>query len=776
MKTNVPAPTVRVIGKKTEVGYTVAACVCVLMNCGLAFTFAGAFPSSETAPGWVALWGILISGLFLAAVRFRTRRWAIPAAAAAVALPALIFVVRLMDGAALLYNDVMDLLCVRTGRIFLRIVAPEDADPLAAVLFLSAVCAVLIVGAAVSRSLLPVLPLLAAAGIGAAAGVLEVNVGFAALFCGAVMLFISASLGRKAVPRAAVAPFGALAVLTALSLLAASVLPFNAQGSRARVQKALHTLCFSDKTAVLPEGRLSDYAGPASSDAPALEVTLSSPQRLLLRGYIGEVYTGGGFAPVPGEEAVKARTLFYLLHTNGFYGGAVLGAAYTAEGDADRETLEVKPVGACRRYLYAPYTVLQEGQFSAGLIGDAKLYASSGAVRKMTYVPGQIADWVQLEARLLERQKEPAVDAYLTDESAYRNYVYAEYLQITDEAKAALTPLLEGRENVETLGQALRLTERALDGAFYKTTVEASPGEGEDYIAAALKRHAGSGVSRATAAVLMLRCLGVPARYVEGYEITEDDAADMTPGEAYTLTEENARAWAEYYFDGLGWFPLEPLPGVGGEGKTPNETRENESSPPEEEPGAEPPEEESTAQEDPTQEEDISGEEPSSGEEQPEETQAAALMEETTEEPPSDEEEEDKADASEEDAARDGASALFWWLLLLLLLLLLIAAVVLRARWACAKRLKRIENAPAREAVVREFAYTLLLLRAGAPDRAGNIADAKRFAEEAYFSGHEPPPALRNWMREYRLALVSAGEKRWPLPKRLWLRFVVGLY
>lgn len=59
----------------------------------------------------------------------------------------------------------------------------------------------------------------------------------------------------------------------------------------------------------------------------------------------------------------------------------------------------------------------------------------------------------------------------------------------------------------------------------------------------------------ATAATVLLRASGVPARYVTGYML------EAVAGEAVTVTEENAHAWAEYYEPNLGlWLPLEVTP------------------------------------------------------------------------------------------------------------------------------------------------------------------------------------------------------------------------
>ncbi len=63
----------------------------------------------------------------------------------------------------------------------------------------------------------------------------------------------------------------------------------------------------------------------------------------------------------------------------------------------------------------------------------------------------------------------------------------------------------------------------------------------------------------ATAACAILREMGIPVRYVDGY-ISDD--FDLKYG-YYTSTvlDSNAHAWIEVYYDGMGWVPYEATPG-----------------------------------------------------------------------------------------------------------------------------------------------------------------------------------------------------------------------
>jgi hypothetical protein len=58
----------------------------------------------------------------------------------------------------------------------------------------------------------------------------------------------------------------------------------------------------------------------------------------------------------------------------------------------------------------------------------------------------------------------------------------------------------------------------------------------------------------ATSMAVMLRTLGIPSRYVEGYVLPPERTSD----DVYTVTNNNAHAWVEVYFEGFGWLVFEP--------------------------------------------------------------------------------------------------------------------------------------------------------------------------------------------------------------------------
>lgn len=71
----------------------------------------------------------------------------------------------------------------------------------------------------------------------------------------------------------------------------------------------------------------------------------------------------------------------------------------------------------------------------------------------------------------------------------------------------------------------------------------------------------------ASAATVLLRAAGIPARYITGY------LTDGTAGEAVTVRGADAHAWAEYWTPGRGWVLLEATPGSGSTaGEMPHDT------------------------------------------------------------------------------------------------------------------------------------------------------------------------------------------------------------
>ncbi|MCE5257690.1 MAG: hypothetical protein LLG44_01340 [Chloroflexi bacterium] len=242
-----------------------------------------------------------------------------------------------------------------------------------------------------------------------------------------------------------------------------------------------------------------------------------------------DTYTGSGW-----ENNTKADTVAFAADT-----------AWTTDLSPHRlltQTITIvrgSPLTAFA--VNQPITVNQEYQVtlrpnndleSLGIVTDTYTVVSqvpAASVSELREASTEYPDWIAERYLSLpaipERIKELAV-------------------QVVDEAEA-VTPYDKAKA-IETF----------LRSYIYDLNVEPPPlGEDvTDYFLFTSKR--GYCDYSATAMVVMLRAVGVPARYASGYHMGEYDYTI----EAYVVRESAAHAWAEVYFPGYGWIEFEPTP------------------------------------------------------------------------------------------------------------------------------------------------------------------------------------------------------------------------
>ena len=91
------------------------------------------------------------------------------------------------------------------------------------------------------------------------------------------------------------------------------------------------------------------------------------------------------------------------------------------------------------------------------------------------------------------------------------------------------------------------------------------PEEGQDYVDQFLfETQMGYCDNYSTAMVVLVRSLGIPARWVKGYTEGEYQRTIDTQYKTYRVTNNNAHSWVEVYFPGEGWIPFEPTVGFTG--------------------------------------------------------------------------------------------------------------------------------------------------------------------------------------------------------------------
>lgn len=384
---------------------------------------------------------------------------------------------------------------------------------------------------------------------------------------------------------------------------------------------------------------------------------------VLLRGSIRTAYTGWSWV----DAAPKNRYLYYDL-THRSTRDRVFAPAEALEGALRSAEVTVELLDDGTSTLFVPG--LME-RFSMDL-STAVYYNTAGEMFLSREVrPG---DAYRLRA-LLPEPGEALRQAVLLGESADDDR-YSEILDLH-------TRLPEGIDGgvyaltVQVIGEADTPYDRATAIMDYlrsnmRYTLEAEyPPRGRDFVSHfLLDTRQGYCSYYATAMAVMGRIAGLPTRYVEGFL--------ARPGRE-TLTGEDAHAWAEVYFRGVGWIPFDATGGATGSGSGAGDPDS----------GGDGNGDSSGEQSDAPSEGDYDGPEatpepqPEGGAEEPDAAPEPEPLDEPSTQSPGPEAEPELPPEPDETGRRDAPSGL-WWILAIALLLALAA---LGARWV-RKRLR----------------------------------------------------------------------------------------
>ncbi|MEA4966094.1 MAG: transglutaminase-like domain-containing protein [Oscillospiraceae bacterium] len=720
--------TVRAARRQSGVSWSgLPGCLCLLA--GLTRLLTAAFPSIP-APWWALFLGEAALCLLLFALYGgRLGGLILPVGCLLTAAACLCALSPFLGGLRLLGNDFLAFLTAKTGKIHLDFEAEPGGSALLTAAVAAGLAALLCSRAAARGQLILLLPVLLPALAAGLFGLFPVDWGWAPLFAGTLLL-----LARRTAESGVCAPFargtaGQLALLLFAALCAAGLgyllrnLPDTALLQSVRTR--WHESRYDSETNSMPEGRLADLGPWEKSDAAALRLTMEEPEKLYLRGHVYETYTGTAWEPLAAATRATSADLFYWLHASGFFGQSQIGLAAGYTAAIAPQTMTIETLSACRETAYLPYALCGSEGLDSLLIGDAG--AEAWGTETVSCLTGSVPDWYAVQQALSAAQTRSNVSGYLALEQAYEDDVQAQDLQMTEDSWAVLDRQLGDDGSAKTLSEIRALIRDYLgEHLTYDETVTTGSGDG-DFLRYVLEG-SGSGysVQYATAAVLMLRYYGVPARYVEGYFLSADDAAALQSGESVTLTEENAHAWAEYYLPGVGFVPFEVTPGYMDDEET-----------------------------------ELGG---ASGTEA---TYQNTLQYARVQQP-----EETETQQQSRTAYRPGP------LLLLLLFLLLAAAMVTAAvrRGRLKRALRRIGRAAPREAISLRYGYAALLLRRGGIDPLPGAETAALLNQEALFSRRAMTEDQRRQMDDYAAGVLAACRKHWNVLQRLRYRWIDCLY
>ncbi|MDF2908900.1 MAG: hypothetical protein K0R34_4221 [Herbinix sp.] len=325
----------------------------------------------------------------------------------------------------------------------------------------------------------------------------------------------------------------------------------------------------------------------------------SIEEGIYLKGYVGSVYTGDRWEKhsqkmqeeydsllqrLPQElfSPVNQMNIFldhFIVNENEAIVPPTEESSWY-EYSMNQGRMKLEYTGANKKYLYAPY--FTDYSTLSNILYEGDLYAAP-TIREDNYDITYYFNVFLLNnptfyENLLEKLKD-----YAEYEKLYREYVHRAYTILPEEGliniKRDFAP-----NTVETkTGSITEKIEYVKSYLHQNTQYSLTPGklpEGEDFVEYFVYQNkVGYCAHYASAATLMLRTLGVPARYIEGYAVGSEAiyrSAGSQETTRYTNTstnssigtqsevnvmDYNAHAWVEVYFDNCGWVPVEFTPG-----------------------------------------------------------------------------------------------------------------------------------------------------------------------------------------------------------------------
>ena len=330
-------------------------------------------------------------------------------------------------------------------------------------------------------------------------------------------------------------------------------------------------------------------------------LTITAPiqsieEGIYLKGYVGSVYTGDRWEAHSEEMQKEYEKLLPRLpqklfppvnQMSIFLKHFIIDKEVPAQASSgwyeyslNRGSMKIEYRGANSRFLYAPY--FTDYSVMKDILFEQDLYASP-AIRKNNYEYQYFYNVSLLETPEFYEKLLDKLSDYTDYEKLYRQYVHWVYTQLPAEGltniKRDFSP-----ERVKTktgsITEKIDYIKKYLE---QNTQYSLTPGrlpEGEDFVEYFLYQNkVGYCAHYASAATLMLRRLGIPARYVEGYAVGKESIyrnsgsqettrytnlgkkSTMVTQSEINIMDYNAHAWVEVYFDNCGWVPVEFTPG-----------------------------------------------------------------------------------------------------------------------------------------------------------------------------------------------------------------------
>ncbi|MGN0704780.1 MAG: transglutaminase-like domain-containing protein [Lentihominibacter sp.] len=328
-----------------------------------------------------------------------------------------------------------------------------------------------------------------------------------------------------------------------------------------------------DDIDTLSRGDLTQTHPLEYTENTVLKLRMQMMQSIYLRGFAGGDYENGKWTEAAeGAYSGEYTGVMEWLSQQNFYPWMQQDRLYRMSENYDFMSVDVTNVNGSSKYIYLPYEaalsgdtmpdevnyVKDNGAYARGLTGQREYTFKVFSSRLEDYSESGIAEW------LAEVKQSPEWEEYAEPEAVYRRYVYDTYLYVPEKEYEMLKAVDADKCLGKTIEYTLHYIRKTFDDNYEYNIEQSAAPDGADELEYFLSdSHKGNDMHFATAAALMFRSAGIPARYAEGYYLSPDEVklyTDMSDI-SYDVLDSNAHCWVEIYIDEIGWFPVEVIPG-----------------------------------------------------------------------------------------------------------------------------------------------------------------------------------------------------------------------
>ncbi|MBQ7954562.1 MAG: transglutaminase domain-containing protein [Lachnospiraceae bacterium] len=306
-----------------------------------------------------------------------------------------------------------------------------------------------------------------------------------------------------------------------------------------------------------------DNSAPKFADIPIFKVSLQKKPKghFYLKGFYADVYEDGlwvkdekSFAQFCKELGVDEEQMMESVLNLGM---EKVKENYLAS-DAPNSTRIVSNVTyrvASVETAYLPY--FADVNTDVVKINDEGAFVKSRSQKGLSFALWQYNR--SYEEMAAELAKVPEREW----EAAYEDYVTEHYLEVPENMPnvEALAAMLKEQAKGDRLESAELVTGWLQDNTTYSLKPPKLPANTDpiEYFLGTSQK--GYCMHYASAAVMVLRKMGVPARLASGYAVKQSSIQRDEVRYEVTVLDSNAHAWAEIYLDGIGWIPIEVTKG-----------------------------------------------------------------------------------------------------------------------------------------------------------------------------------------------------------------------